>query len=1070
MCAECGVALERDGAAARYGTPESYTPKHLAEKILTSRASLEGERKQVTVLFADLKSSLELLADRDPEEARRLLDPILVHMMEAVHQFEGTVNQVMGDGIMALFGAPVAHEDHAIRACYAALRIHEQIGRYADEIRRAEGVPIQVRIGVNSGEVVVRSISSDLHMDYTAVGQTTHLAARMEQVARPGSIYITRESLRLAEGYIEVKALGPVPVRGLPGPIEVYELTGAAPVRSRLQAAAARGLTPFVGRTAELAALRDALEQARAGPAQVVAIAGEPGVGKSRLVHELIHSSDTAQWLVLESKGTSYGRGTPYLPIIELLKAYGQIDVRDDARTIQEKVTGWLLTLDPSLQDIIPAVLHLLDALPDEHRFRSLDPVQHRQHTYHAMTRLLLAAIERRPVVAVFEDLHWTDSLTLGWLDELVTTALPGQLLLVVTYRPEYEDEWTARANYRQLRLEPLASENLIELLRALLGSDATLWTLKDFLLARTGGNPFFIEEMVRTLLDTGVIVGERGHYRLARPFAGIQVPPTVQAMLAARIDRLPPAEKRVLQETAVIGHDATLALIHAISGLAEDELRGILANLQAAEFLYVSQLFPDLQYTFKHSLTEEVAYSGLLHERRRDIHARTVAAMEKLYAGRLGEHVERLADHALRGHVRDKALGYLRQAAAKAAERQAFREAAALLEQALELVSQLPEDRETLEQAIDIRFEIRNALQPLGDRERIARYLGEAERLAARLDDPRRTAWVQSYFTEHFWILGRYQEAAAAGERALQIAEKQSDVSLHVVTNLPLGLAYHCRGDYGKSIGYFQWNVAHLEGPLLRERFGMFVLPSAFSRSFIAWSLAELGRFAEAAEVGEEALRIAEAAEHPFSCGYAFLGIGVVFLRQGDVGRAILAFERALAAGGFADSPVGFAYVAFHLGYALTLVGRSAEGVPMLEKTVELAESRRFVARHSLRFAYLSEAYLLGGRMSDAATAATRGLELALDHDERANQAYALRMLGEVDAREGRLADARAHFESALALAGELTMRPLQAHCHRGLARALEAVGHADDALLHRESADTLSRSIDLRFDLRGP
>ncbi|HEU4371812.1 MAG TPA: AAA family ATPase, partial [Methylomirabilota bacterium] len=949
--------------------------------------------------------------------------------------------------------------------CYAALRMQKQIERYAEEVRQAEGVPIQVRIGINSGEVVVRSIGSDLHMEYSAVGQTTHLAARMEQVATPGSILITLDSLRLAEGYVEVRRIGPVPVKGLAAPVEVYELTGASPVRSRLRATAARGLTPFVGRSAEMTVLHEAMTRALDGRGQVVALVGEPGVGKSRLVHELVHSHHTADWLVVESNSISYGHATPYLPVIELLRNYFKVNARDSTRSIREKVTGKVLTLDPSLQDAIPPVLDLLDALYEEHPFRSLDPLQHRQATYEAVTRLLLHENRVQPVVVVFEDLHWNDSLTLGLLNELVVAVQSARVLLLVSYRPEYQDEWRSRPNYRLVHLDPLTGESVDELLQGLLGSDASLPVLKRFLLERAGGNPFFVEEIVRTLVNTGVLEGTRGAYRLARPFSGSEVPPTVQAVLGARIDALPAAEKRLVQEAAVLGHDTPFALLHAVSGLEEDELRGLLGNLQAAEFLYPTQLFPEPQYTFKHSLTHDVAYAGLLHERRRDIHARAVKAMEALYADRLGEQVERLAEHASRGQLREKAVRYLRQAGAKAADRQAYPEAVVLFEQALGALAPLPETRDTLEQAIDIRFEIRNVLQPLGDRQRIASYLRETEPLAARLGDPRRTAWIQSYLTEHFWMLGRYGDAAAAGEQALAIAQRLSDLPLQVVTNLPLGLAHHTRGDYRRAMEYFRWNATRLEGEQVRERFGMFVLPSAFSLSFVAWALAELGEFGEGVAAGEEALRIAEAAEHPFSCGYAHLGLGVLSLRQGDLGRALRAFERALAAGAFADSPVGYAYVAFHLGYALALAGRPGEGIPILERTVEVAESKGFVARHSLRLAYLGEAYLLADRRDDAMATAARALGLARGHDERANEAYALRVLGELEARHGTPAEAEARFRAALLLAEELGMRPLEAHCHRGLAQVLEAAGQSPAAAGHRESAAALVDALQMRF-----
>src|SRR4051812_3244584 len=375
FCRECGVPVgSGQSTPASPPAPEAYTPKHLAERILTSRAALEGERKQVTVLFADLKGSMELLADRDPEEARAILDPVLERMMEAVHRYEGTVNQVMGDGIMALFGAPLALEDHAVRACYAALRMQEAVKQYADEVRRTEGLAIHIRVGLNSGEVVVRSIGSDLRMDYTAVGQTTHLAARMEQLARPGSILLAPDTLQLAEGYIQVQALGPVQVRGLSEPIEVYELTGAGSARSRLQAAAARGLTKFVGRDAELETLRRTLDQAGAGHGQVVALVGEPGVGKSRLVWEFGHSHRTQGWLVLESGSVSYGKATSYLPVIDLLRGYCAIEARDAPRRLREKLTGKLLTLAPGLQSLLPPLLALLDVPVDDPAWSALDP------------------------------------------------------------------------------------------------------------------------------------------------------------------------------------------------------------------------------------------------------------------------------------------------------------------------------------------------------------------------------------------------------------------------------------------------------------------------------------------------------------------------------------------------------------------------------------------------------------------------------------------------------------------------------------------------------------------------
>ena len=631
--ARCWCGRARPGRTDSDGNhkraPLSYTPIHLVEKILNSREAVEGERKQVTVLFADLKGSMELLADRDPEEARRLLDPVLERLMEAVHRYEGTVNQVLGDGIMALFGAPLAHEDHAMRACYAAVSMQDAIGRYAEELRRQQGLDVQIRVGLNSGEVVVRSIGSDLHMDYTAVGQTTHLAARMEQLARPGTTLITASTLRLAEGFVEVTPLGLVPLKGLANAVEIYELVRARPLRSRLRAAAAQGLTRFVGRDDEMEQLQRALERAGGGHGQVVAVIGEPGVGKSRLFYEFVHSHRAQGWFVLESFSVSYGKATAYLPVIDLLKTYFQVADRDDARTIRAKVTGHVLTLDESLRDTIPALLALLDALPADSAFPSLDPAQRRQRTLDALKRLLLRESQVRPLLAVFENLHWIDSETQAFLNSLIDSLPTARLLLLVNYRPEYQHAWGSRTYYTQLRLDPLPHESAAELLHALLGDDASLQSLSRLLIERTAGNPFFLEESVRALVETQVLVGERGAYRQVQSLPAIQVPVTVQAVLAARIDRLPSDEKRLLQTAAVVGTEVPFPLLQAVADVPEADLRRGLTFLQAAEFLYETRLFPELEYTFKHALTYQVAYESLLQERRRELHTRIMEALE---------------------------------------------------------------------------------------------------------------------------------------------------------------------------------------------------------------------------------------------------------------------------------------------------------------------------------------------------------------------------------------------------------------------------------------------------------
>jgi class 3 adenylate cyclase len=691
-------------ATAQERPPLTYTPPYLAEKILTSRSALAGERKQVTVLFADIKDSTELIRDLDPEAAQQLLDPALHRMMAAVHRFEGTVNQVLGDGIMALFGAPLAHEDHALRACYAAMTMQTTMREYTEAVRRAHGFELRLRVGLNAGEVVVRAIGNDLHMDYSAVGQTTHLAARMEQLATPGTIRLTAATLRLVEGLVQVQALGPIPVKGMTEPVEVFELLGASALRHRLQAAAARGLTRFVGREAEIAALRQALDQAGAGHGQVVAVVGEAGVGKSRLVYECVHAHYTQGWRVLESASVSYGKATPYFPAVDLLKRYAHVEDADEPRTVRAKVTGQVLTLDETLQEMVPALLWLLDAAPDDSPFRTLESPQRRQRTLEALKRVLLRESQVQPLLLVFEDLHWIDAETQALLDSLVESLPTARLLLLVNYRPESQHGWGSKTYYTQLRLDPLPPASAEAFLDAPLGQDPSVMPLKRVLIARTEGNPFFLEESVRTLVETGVLVGEPGAYRLAQALPTIQVPATVQAVLAARIDRLSAEEKQLLQAAAVIGSEVPLPLLQAIAELPEAVLHRGLSRLQAAEFLYETRLFPERAYTFKHALTQQVAYQSLLMSTRQRYHALLAQALEGQPQA-VETQPELLAHHYTEADLGAQAIEYWQRAGERSNVRSAYVEAVAHLTRGLEVLQTLPESLARARHELDMQI-----------------------------------------------------------------------------------------------------------------------------------------------------------------------------------------------------------------------------------------------------------------------------------------------------------------------------------------------------------------------------
>jgi class 3 adenylate cyclase/tetratricopeptide (TPR) repeat protein len=1071
FCNRCGqgLALAPGGEPGPAPpSPATYTPKHLAERILTSRAALEGERKQVTVLFADMKGSMELLADRDPEEARKLLDPVLERMMEAVHRYEGTVNQVMGDGIMALFGAPLAHEDHAVRACYAALRMQESVKKYAEEVRRSHAAVVKIRVGLNSGEVVVRAIGSDLRMDYTAVGQTTHLAARMEQIADPGAIVITPETLALAEGFVQVTSLGPMAVKGLATPVEVYELTGVSVVRSRFQAAATRGFSRFVGRDAEVEQLRRALEQARQGRGQVAAVVGEPGVGKSRLASEVTHSHRVEGWLVLEAGSVSYGKATSYLPVIDLLKGYFRIGDRDTPREIREKVTGKTLTLDRALEATLPALLALLDVAGDDPQWQALDPPQRRQRMLDAVKRLLLREAQVQPLLVVFEDLHWIDSETQELLDSLVESLPPARLLLLVNYRPEYEHRWGSKTSYTQIRLDPLPPESALELLHGLLGEDGTVEPLKSLLIERTEGNPFFMEESVRTLVETKALLGDRGAHRLAQAVTDIQVPPTVQAILASRIDRLAPENKRLLQSAAVIRKDVPFALLAAIADVREDDLRRGLAHLQAAEFLYETSLFPDLEYTFKHALTHDVAYRSLLKERRRELHGRTVEAIERLYSNLLAEHVKRLVYHAVRGEAWEKAATYGARAGTRAADRSAPGQTSKVyFDTALDAVGRPPERRETLEQAIEVRCLLTASLFVLGEREAYLRCMHEALALAERLGDEERLARVLATRTNALWFAGDNLRALESGHRAVTLAEAVGRPTHQIHASLNLGLVCQTVREHHRAVALFARVAELLRDGLERERLGRALYPAVLARNELAASYGQLGKFDSAMAITEEALGIAEALGHSTTLLTARLGSCENLVRRGDFHDAIPRLEVTIQALRDAGLLVWAVSASAMLGYAYAMTGRLREGITLLREAIEQAARGR--RTHEARWtAHLCEALLRDGQVAEARELAERALGLARERGERGTEARILYLLGEIFAQslgQDERAAAERHYVAALALAEQLGMRPLVAHCHLGLGRLYRKTSQLEQAREHLATATTMYRDMDMRF-----
>jgi class 3 adenylate cyclase/tetratricopeptide (TPR) repeat protein len=1063
FCPACGSRLGASDSA-RFASPGAYTPPHLAQRILDSREALEGERKQVTVLFADIHGMIEAVGDRDPEEIGPVIDRVRELMMEAVHRYEGTVNQVVGDGIMALFGAPLANEDHAVRACYAALRMQAQMLALGDELQRSLGLPLQIRVGLNSGEVVVRSIGRDLSFTYTAVGQTVHLAARMEQMAKPASILATEHTVALVRGRVATRALGPVPVRGLQAPVEVHEISGAVPIRSRLDAASPRARSPLVGREMELARLDEAIDAMLAGTGQVVSMVGDVGVGKSRLCLELARRCRARGCLVIEAPAVSYGRAAGYRPGVELHRRYFQVESGDDPATVRDKVAARLRALDPDLEEGVSAILWVL-GVPQDGAVRDMDPDRWRRQAMRTVHGLVTRQGRQQPFVMILEDMQWVDSETHAAMDALVA-ALPPYTLVASTYRPEYVDRWSRHPGYTQVRVDALAPPATGDMLDALLGDDSGLTPLKRLVAERANGNPLFLEECVTTLVETGALAGQRGAYRLTRPVLALEVPATVRATIASRIDRLRYEDKRLLQAASVIGDAVPVRLLETVADVPGDDVRRGLDQLRAAGLLDQRALFPDLEYGFRHALVHDVAYESLLHERRRTLHARILEAIEQSYeGGRLAEQTERLAHHAFLGEVWERAVGYCREAGGRTLARMASWESVSFFERALAALAHRPADAEARATGVDLRCDLHNALVPLGQHARSVAVLREAAALAESLGDRPRLARALSFESNVHWELGEADEAARVGAGALAIAEETGDLGLQVVGTFNVGSGRRALGDYREALTVLRRNLALLPPHASGETFGLPGIAAVLTRAHLAWTLAELGRFDEAMEAAQEGVRLAEARRDAYSLPYALLGLGGALLRRGLMWEAKGILERGI--GLAAEMPAFFPPFAGDLAVVYAVTGRGTEALDLAERAVREAQGMRRLGRLSLIATHLGEVRLLTGHPEAAEADGRRALALAEAHKERGNMVYALRLLGlaAAEKRSPDLERARGHHREALALAGELGMRALAARCHLGLGRLARRTGDAAGADKHLAEARALFEEMGMTF-----
>ncbi|MGO8989968.1 MAG: adenylate/guanylate cyclase domain-containing protein [bacterium] len=930
-----------------YSKPKSYTPEFLADKILMTRSALKGERKLVTVLFADVANFTSMAEKLDPEEVYQIMDGCFRVLMDEIHKYEGTINHFSADGVVALFGAPVAHEDHAQRACYAALSIQNAMADYGEKLKKERGIDFKMRIGLNSGPVVVGSIGDDLRMYYTAIGDTVNLASRMEATAKPGTILSSGHTYKLVRDWFKFESLGKAQVRGEEEPQEVYELIRASEVKTKIEAAAAAGLTKFVGRRREMEALQEALEKARSGSGQVVGIVGEAGIGKSRLILEMRREMrrlfPKEEYGYLEGRCLHYGGSMAYLPLLDILRSYFEIKEGEHEFLIKKKMKEKIFEVDEKLKTVLPPFQELLSLKVENEAYLKLEPKQKRERIFEALRDLFVRESQNKPLVLVFEDLHWIDKTSEEFLDYFIGWLANTPILLILLYRPEYTHRWASRSYYHNLRVDQLSIPTSAELVQSILKEGEVVPELRDLILGKAAGNPFFIEELTHSLLENGSIQKKDHQYFLGRRPSDVQVPDTIQGIIAARIDRLDESLKRIMHVASVIGREFAFRILQAITETKE-ELKSHLLNLQGLEFIYEKRLFPELEYIFKHALTQEVAYNSLLLKRRKEIHEKIGRAIEEIYPDRLEEFYEMLAYHYSKSDDLDKACQYLKLSGNKAMRSCSNFEAYHFYKDAIGILKQKPETEQNKKERVEVILLMAIPIRILAYPEDPLKFLEEGERLSKELGDKKSFAAISNLiglfhaFTGNPALGRKYQEAS------FEEAEKIEDIETMAPVSFGLCNSYFWEGEYRKIVNIAP-RVIHLLEKTQREHefFGMAANVYTVLQYFYGLSLGILGNFTKGEQLCEKALSFAHKINHLISIGTAELAYGGVFLFEGDGKNAVKHYQSGIE---YLEKSQGVMWgpqAWTGLGHGYYLLGELETALKFMEKGLKMRTDIRF-------------------------------------------------------------------------------------------------------------------------------
>lgn len=1075
FCKECGqplsVQTDLGREAARSRPPDAYTPHHLAEKILTSRSALEGERKLVTVLFVDVSGFTTISENLDPEDVHQIMDRAFELMLAEVHHYEGTVNQFLGDGLMALFGAPIAHEDHAVRAAHAALGIQKVLGAYREELEAERHIDFRVRIGMNTGTVVVGKIGDNLRMDYTAQGDTTNLAARLQQLAVPGGVWVGEATYRAAGGSFEWRRIGPTNVKGRDAPIQIWELLGRAAVRGRFEAQAHRGLTRFVGRDKEFNQLQAGWARVKQGRGEVVSVVGEAGLGKSRLLHEFKERLEHEGAPYLEGSCFSYGESISYLPFVQILKTLCGLDGAASEADAKGQIAARLDEFDFERAAVIPYLHNLMALSVDDEVFNKLLPHLVRERTTDALKRLVLALANRRPLVLIVEDVHWIDKATEEVLGALVEAMAETSLLLLLVYRPEYLHGWGNKAYHARIALTKLPDESSAQmvreilskpyasklslarlsaeqsshLVRELLGTAEIPPALEQLVATKTDGNPFFVEELTLSLLESGDLVRQNGGYILRRAVHTLYVPATVQGVLLARIDRLTDELKSVLQAAAVIGRVFSHSVLHQVLG--QGNLDSVLAKLEDLEFVYPTSAAPHHEYSFKHVLTQQAVYDALLRPRRTALHEAIGRALEVLHSDRLKEHYELLAYHYSRSTDSDKALEYLARANRKAANANAVLEAKGYFDEALGLLDTLPATLVNQKRRVSLLVNQVIMFELLFRHEEYYDLLSRHETIAVGLDDPGLLGVFYACLGWCQFMFGHLDRSIETESKAVELCTAAGHPENAVPAYLTAQWSHMWKGHYDQVLALKERLVR-----TMRRRFHLRVYVRALAAG--SWANTYLGRWDDAIADGQEALRVAEEYGDNSLVSFTAHTLLLAFCHKGDLAQAIaygrLAVEKAPT---LADK----AWASGHLGWARCRSGEVRPGIEALSETLSIIKPARYVWGEGICALYLGEGYWLAGEHERA----TKILEGSLEVAERCGMKFLIgsahRLLAEIamGASEPSGSVTATHFEQSINILGEIKAENELALAHAGYGRFQRQRGNL------REARDSLSKAL---------